>query len=166
MPRGELRRRDRQMEPPEAEGFLQEATVGRMGTVDRDGFPYVVPLNYAYEAASRTIFIHCATSGHLLDNLAYSPLACFEVDEATEIIATGPGACDVSQVYASVICFGRAGVLNEPADRERALRLLVHKYVDQRMPERRYDPELKTASTTTVIAMKVDRMTGKRRQPV
>ncbi|MCL4370600.1 MAG: pyridoxamine 5'-phosphate oxidase family protein [Chloroflexi bacterium] len=166
MARGELRRRDRELDTLETERLLVEARVGRVGTTDREGVPYVVPMNYVYDAASRTIFLHCAASGHLLDNLAFSSLACFEVDDPGEIIATGPDGCSTSQVYRSAICFGRARVVDGQQDREMALRLFVRKYVDQGMPERRYDPTLNTLASTAVIAMQVERMTGKRRPAV
>jgi nitroimidazol reductase NimA-like FMN-containing flavoprotein (pyridoxamine 5'-phosphate oxidase superfamily) len=152
------------MDPEEVEQLLIEAQVGRVGTVDREGVPYVVPLNYVYDAPSRTVFLHCAASGHLLDNLTFSPLACFEVDEPGEIIATGPDGCSTSQVYRSVIAFGRASAVHGREEKEQALRLLVRKYVDGFMPARRYDPALPTIESTTVIAFRLEQVTGKRRQ--
>ncbi len=152
------------MNAREAEECLARATVGRMGTSGPGGLPYVVPLNFVFDAPSRTIFLHCATSGHLLDNLAYNPQACFEVDEPGELIAPNPRGCDTSQVYKSTICFGTARVVTEPQAKERALRLFLRKYVDQLMPGRSYDPELTTARATTVIALQVELMTGKRRR--
>ncbi len=163
MAAGELRRKDREMSAVDTEECLAKAQVGRVGTVGPEGMPYVVPMNFAYDAANRTIFLHCATSGHLLDNLAVSPLACFEVDEPGEVIATGPDACSTSQIYRSAICFGRARIVDHGQEKERALNLLVHKYVDQLMPDRSYNPGLATLDATTVIVLSVERITGKQR---
>ncbi len=163
MPAGELRRKDRESSPVDTQGCLERALVGRVGTVSPDGEPYVVPMNFVFDSTSNRVFLHCATTGHLLDNLAANPRACFEVDEAGELLATGPSTCDTSQAYQSVICFGRAHVLTGNREREEALRLFVKKYVDRMMPHRKYDPAMKTLDATTVIAIEVERMTGKRR---
>ena len=163
MPPGKMRRTDREMCQAESEELLARALVGRIGTVGPEGMPYVLPMSFAYDPARRTVFLHHATRGHLLENLAHSPSACFEVDEAGDIIATGPRACDTSQAYRSVICFGRARTITDESEKEGALRLLVRKYVDGLTPERDYDRHLTGVDTTTVIALQVEVMTGKRR---
>lgn len=161
-----MRRKDREMSPPQAEELLSRALVGRIGTVGPDGMPYVTPMNFVYDPTGRAIFFHCATTGHLLDNLAGNPSACFEADEPGDVIATGPGACDTSHAYRSVICFGRASVLSGEQERERALEMFVNKYVRRLMPDRKYEPEMPASemAQTEVIAMEVERMTGKERQ--
>ena len=143
--------------------LLGRALVGRIATVGPDGFPYITPMNFVYDSGDQTIFLHCATTGHLLDNLAHSPRACFEIDEPEEIIATGPTACDTSHAYRSVICFGEAQAIPNESARSRALELFVDKYVNRLMPERRYDREMTMAQETEVIAFQVSTMTGKRR---
>ncbi len=152
------------MASEDCEALLDRALVGRVGTCGPGGVPYVVPMSFAYDAASRTVFLHCATSGHLLRNLAANPLACFEVDEAGDVIATGRYGCDTSQVYSSVICFGRARVLEATDQKRAALGALVKKYVDGLMPDRAYDPELVTIDATAAIALRVETMTGKQRR--
>ncbi len=163
MPLGKMRRTDRQMSQAESEEFLAQALVGRIGTVGPEGMPYVLPMSFAYDPTCRTVFLHHATHGHLLENLAHSSSACFEVDEAGDIIATGRRACDTGQVYRSVICFGRARILADEREKEGALRLLVRKYIDNLTPDRDYDRRLAGVDGTTVIALQVEVMTGKRR---
>jgi uncharacterized protein len=160
-----MRRSDREMSVADSERLLGRALVGRIGTAGPDGMPYVTPMNFVYDAPNRALFLHCATSGHLLDNLRQSPLACFEVDEPGDVVATGPAACDTSHAYESVICFGRATVVPGDQERARALDLFVDKYVRRLMPEREYDPEMPPAEMdrTEVIVVQVERMTGKRR---
>jgi nitroimidazol reductase NimA-like FMN-containing flavoprotein (pyridoxamine 5'-phosphate oxidase superfamily) len=152
------------MAPNDAEALLDRALVGRLGTVGADGAPYVVPMNFVYDAPSRTVFLHCATSGHLLDNLAAETRACFEVDEPGPIIAAGEYGCDTSQVYSSVICFGRAAVLSADPEKRSALELFVQKYVDRLAPDRKYDPEMTTYDATVAIAIQVETMTAKERK--
>lgn len=163
MPLGELRKRNREMGEGESLSLLARALVGRLGTAGPEGMPYVVPMNFVYDPRRRTVFLHCAQGGHRLENLAGNPLACFEVDEYGPLVATGPNPCNTAQLYSSVICFGRAAIVTEEDERLRALRLLVQKYVDQLMPERRYEPEMPGAPATVVVALKVETMTGKQR---
>lgn len=163
MPQGELRRRDREMSPAETEECLTRALVGRIGTVGPEGMPYVLPMNFYYDTARRTLFLHHGTRGHLLENLAHNPSACFEVDEPGPIVAAGPRGCDTGQVYSSVLCFGRARIVEDRSEKEEALDLLVRKYVAGLTPEREYDPGLTLVDATTVIALKVEVMTGKKR---
>ncbi len=165
MPLGELRRKDRVMSRKESEDCLAGTLVGRLGTADPEGMPYVVPMNFVYEPEGQTIFLHCARWGHRLENLAGNPLACFEVDEPGPLVPSGPYPCNTTQIYKSVICFGRASIVTDPAERDRALRMFVRKYVDRLTPGREYDPALPSAGSTVVIAFRIDRMTGKQRRP-
>ncbi len=160
----ELRRQDRAMAIEECTRLLDRALVGRIATTDEDGAPYVVPMNFVYVPLDRTIFLHCASSGHLLDNLAADRRACFEVDEPGEVIATGGYACDTSHLYKSVICFGTARVIEDGPEKHQALDLFVQKYVDRLMPDREYEPEMVTIDTTVAISIEVERMTGKQRR--
>jgi uncharacterized protein len=161
-----MRRKDREMSSIQSEQLLSRALVGRVGTAGPDGMPYVTPMNFVYDDPGRAIFFHCATAGHMLDNLNQNPQVCFEVDEAGDVVATGTAACDTSQIYHSVICFGHATVLSSEQERAIALEMFVEKYVRRLMPDREYDPEMSASeiSQTEVIMMRVDRMTGKQRQ--
>ena len=166
MPVGDMRRKDREMSADQSEQLLTRALVGRLGTSGPDGTPYVTPMNFVYDAAGRTIYFHCATAGHMLENLTQNPRACFQTDEPGEVLATGPAACDTSHAYRSVICFGHATVVAGEQERSRVLDMFVDKYVRQLMPDREFDPEMPPSEMdrTEVIVMRVERMTGKQRQ--
>jgi uncharacterized protein len=166
MPAGELRRKDRETSQVDTHSCLDRAMVCRVGTVGPGGEPYVVPMNFVFDPSANRVYLHCATTGHLLDNLASNPRACFEVDEVGDLLATGPSGCDTSQAYQSVICFGRARIVEDAPERETALRLFINKYVDRMMQGRSYDPTMKTLEATAVIAIEVERTTGKRRPAV
>ena len=161
---GKLRRSDRAMSDEDGEALLHRALVGRIGTVDADGRPYIVPLNYVFEGQPRRIHLHLAKQpGHLASNLEFSPRVCFEVDEPGPLIATGETACETSQAYESVVCFGRAHVVTDERERTRLATLLVRKYVDERMPGRSYKPALALLSIVDFVTMEIEVMTGKRR---
>lgn len=161
---GKLRRSDRAMSEGDSEALLQRALVGRIGTVDAEGRPYVVPLNYVFEGQPRRIHLHLAKQpGHLASNLEFSPRICFEVDEPGPLIATGETACETSHACESVICFGRAHTVTDERERTRVARLLVRKYVDGQMPGRSYKPQLALLSIAAFVTLDIDVMTGKRR---
>jgi uncharacterized protein len=166
VPAGDMRRIDREMSADQSEQLLNRALVGRVGTAGPDGIPYVTPMNFVYDAPGRVLFFHCATTGHMLDNLSQNPRACFEVDEPGDVVATGPAACDTSHTYRSVICFGHATVVAGEHERARVLEMFVEKYIRRLMPGREFDPEMPPSEMdrTEVIAMRVDRMTGKLRE--
>jgi len=151
------------MDPAECEEMLSRALVGRVGTVGSGGMPYILPMNFFYDASSRTVILHHTTTGHLLDNLAQSASACFEVDELGAVVASGTRACDTGQLYRSVVCFGWARVAEDEVEKRDALHALVRKYIDELTPDREYNPELVGVEKITVIALKVEVMTGKKR---
>lgn len=164
MATGKLRRPDRAMAEGDSEALLRRALVGRIGTVDPEGTPYVVPLNYVFEGRPRRIHLHLARQpGHLALNLEFSSKVCFEVDEPGPLIATGDTACDTSQAYESVVCFGRAHMVTDERERRRVARLFVRKYVDGQMPGRSYDPGLPLLSIVEFVTVEIEVMTGKRR---
>jgi nitroimidazol reductase NimA-like FMN-containing flavoprotein (pyridoxamine 5'-phosphate oxidase superfamily) len=164
---GRLRRSDRAMPEGDSVALLRRALVGRIGTVDADGTPYVVPLNFVCEHAARRIHLHFSKQpGHLASNLKFSSKVCFEVDEPGSLIATGETGCETSHVYESVICFGQAQVVSDERERERIARLFLRKYVDQHMPGRSYKLELAPLSIVDFATVGVAVMTGTRRPPL
>jgi nitroimidazol reductase NimA-like FMN-containing flavoprotein (pyridoxamine 5'-phosphate oxidase superfamily) len=160
---GKLRRSDRTMSAQDSVALLQRALVGRVATIDAEGTPYVVPLNFVYEHRGRRIHLHLARQrGHLASNLEFSSKVCFEVDEPGPLVATGDAGCNTDQVYESVVCFGRAKVIDDEREKERIARLFVRKYVDGHMPGRSYDPGLVWLGAVEFVTVKIGVVTGKR----
>jgi hypothetical protein len=154
------------MSEQDSVSLLQRALVGRLGTVDADGTPYVVPLNFVYEHEGRRIHLHRGRQpGHLASNLEFSPKVCFEVDEPGPLFATGDAGCDSDQAYESVICFGRAAIVADEAEKERIAKLFFRKYIDENMPGREYDPELVWLAVVEFVTVEATVVTGKRCSP-
>jgi len=160
---GKLRRSDRAMSDEDSVALLERALVGRIGTVDAEGTPYVVPLNFVYEHRGRRIHLHRAKQpGHLASNLEASSKVCFEVDEPGPLVATGDAGCDTDQVYESVVCFGRAEVISDERERERIARLFLRKYIDDHMPGRAYERGLVLLAAVDFVTVEIEVVTGKR----
>lgn len=154
------------MSDEDSEALLHRALVGRIGTSDAAGTPYVVPLNFVFEGQPRRIHLHLAKQpGHLASNLKFSPKVCFEVDEAGPLIATGETACETGHAYESTVSFGRAHMLTDERERRRVASLFVRKYVDRHMPSRSYKPGLPLFSIVDFMTVEIEVMTGKRRAP-
>jgi len=160
---GKLRRPDRAMSEEESTTLLERALVGRVGTVDADGAPYVVPMNFVYEHEARQVQLHLAKyPGHLASNLEFSPKVCFEVDEPGSLFATGDAGCDTGQAYESVVCFGRAEVVSDEGERARIAGLFFRKYIDDHMPGRTYEPGWVWLSAVGFVTIHIGVLTGKR----
>lgn len=104
-----LRRADRAMTRDETEALLGRERVASLATVGTDGWPYVIPVNYAY--AGGEFIIHSAPDGHKVDNIRTGGRVCLCVSEVLEMVE-GERACDYSVKYRSVVAFGRARVLD------------------------------------------------------
>ncbi|MFN7948074.1 MAG: pyridoxamine 5'-phosphate oxidase family protein [Blastocatellia bacterium] len=76
----------------EARDLLREQRLGRLGCCDDDGVPYVIPVNYLFDAEQ--IFIH-SLPGRKISLMRRHPQVCLQVDDIQDeynwrsVIATG-----------------------------------------------------------------------------
>jgi nitroimidazol reductase NimA-like FMN-containing flavoprotein (pyridoxamine 5'-phosphate oxidase superfamily) len=108
----------------EIEDILDRALVGRLGTVV-EGVPYVVPLHFVHQ--DNKILFHSGLSGKKLSAFQNQEQVCFEVDELEEVVAN-EHACLFTSHYQSVILWGTARMVNDPAAKQAGLNRLVEKY--------------------------------------
>ena len=66
----EIRRKEKKLSDEETIEILKTGEEGVLATTGKDNYPYAVPLNYAYH--NNSIYFHCATSGHKIDNINYN----------------------------------------------------------------------------------------------
>jgi nitroimidazol reductase NimA-like FMN-containing flavoprotein (pyridoxamine 5'-phosphate oxidase superfamily) len=137
--------------------LLNSAPVGRLGTVGRDGWPMVKPLNFAYHEGR--IYFHCAREGEKLDDIRRESRVCFEADLPIAYVKGGPdSACQATYLYRSVIVRGRATIVEERGERLLALDALMRKY----QPQGGYGsyPEEKL-ELTCIVRVEVEDLSGK-----
>lgn len=140
----------------EVEEALREAAVGRLGTCS-GGRPYVVPLSFVYHEGK--IYFHGAANGKKMTDIALNLRVCFEVDESELMPAEDP--CSFNFRYRSVIANGTARVIEDPAERLAALRLLVEKYAPGRggtLTEER----VRDSAGLAVVEIAIEEMVGKK----
>lgn len=139
------------------ERWLHEAVVGRLATVDEDGYPVIKPVNFVYHDGS--IYFHGASAGEKLDDIARCDRVGFEVDHVIAVTPPPERGCQTHCLYRSVIIRGRARVLvaaEDAATKRRALELLIAKHSDASaaMSEA-------AIQETAVVEIRVEHMTGK-----
>ncbi|MGZ6202369.1 MAG: pyridoxamine 5'-phosphate oxidase family protein [Thermodesulfobacteriota bacterium] len=137
----------------EMERLLCEEKIGYLGLA-LNGKPYVVPLNYHY--AGGKIWIHCGFKGKKLDYLKRNPQACFVVArQAGWVREHGDGnPCHVDSD--SVICYGKARVLDDMGEREIALNAFNRRFLPEATdiaPER--------VKNCCVVEIAISEMTGR-----
>jgi hypothetical protein len=138
------------------EGLLAQCAVGRLGTVGREGYPMVKPLNFVYHEGR--IYFHSAREGEKIEDIKRDGRVCFEVDLPLAFVRAEGSPCKADYRYQSVICTGRARLVEDPEEKLRAFTALMEKY----QPEGGYGdfPEERVA-LTAVIRIDVLTMTGK-----
>lgn len=150
-----LRRIDRALSAADTEQLLLQGEYGVLSTVDAQGQPYATPLSYAFRDGS--IYVHCALSGHKLDNLATNPRVCFCVVGRTELLPA-----EFATRYESVLAFGTASEITGE-ERLNALRWLLEKYSPDFLAEGEIYIEQQQAATR-VIKINIDQLSGKARR--
>jgi len=149
-----MRKANRAISDPSAiRTIMEEALVCRIGLCD-EGMPYVVPMNFGL--GENCLFLHCANEGRKLDILRRNDRVCFEMDLLREI-KQGPEACGWSARYESVIGFGKAIFVDDPAEKRFALDRIMRHYGANGTCA--YPNDI--LAKTTVIRVEIESLTGK-----
>jgi len=148
-----LRRSDKKIETDEAIKLLAACEYGVLSTVDSDGQPYGVPLNYVYK--DNCIYFHCALKGHKLDNIAANPRVSFCATGDTKLQPS-----EFSTDYVSAVAFGVASEVQGP-ERYNALIWILEKYSPAFMEKGKTFIE-KHDNATKVVKIEIEHISGKR----
>ncbi len=160
--RGEMIRARRKMSDQDAREFLKSHKIAHVGTVDANGWPYVVPLAYIY-LGDDVFWIHTgAHQGHFLANLEHSPRVCVTVSEIGSLETNGPYLCDGAQLYGSVVLFGETTILRDDDKiKNWFFDELRKKYVPAEASAQ-LRPEYPDIDKIIVYRIAIEKMTGKR----
>lgn len=117
--------------------FLNEQDTGRVCSIDKDGYPQIIPMNFVY--AGDAIYMHSHTKGEKLENMKKNNKVGFEVDKSVEFLPsyfTHPtDASQADTLYISVVIKGTAVLVSDKNEKTLALNALMKKY----QPEGRYE---------------------------
>ena len=158
MKKGITRREREVTDINEILGILDRAKVAHIGMVD-DGKPYVVPMNYGYTMidGKLSLYFHGATVGRKLDILKVNSDVFVEID--TDIVPfEGASACQHGVCYSSVMCEGKATVIEDVDGKIDGLKKLM-----KTQTGKDFEFNDKMVAGVTVIRVDVDEFTAKKR---
>lgn len=142
--------------------FLNQQETGRVSSIDKDGFPQIIPMNFVY--ANDAIYMHSHPKGEKLDNISKNPKVGFEVDQSLEFLPsyfTSPtDASQADTLYISVVIKGKASLVSDPKEKTMALNELMKKY----QPEGGYEkltPDMGVVEEVAIIKVVPATMRGK-----
>lgn len=140
-------------DPKTLEAILKKATIIRLAMVD-NGMPYLLPFNFGY--SENCIYIHSAPAGKKIEVLCQNPQVCFEVEDETATVE-GDIACRWSQMYRSVVGYGKVEMVTGFEEKQKALDIIMQQHGAPANME--FDP--KEVEFIVVLKLKIDSMTGK-----
>jgi len=136
--------------------ILDQSQVGRMATVNREGFPVIKPVNYLYRDGK--IFLHSSRKGEKISDIRRGSPVCFEVDQPIAYVPAKGPACKASYYYRSVLIKGKGTLVNSRKKKMEILERLMEKY----QPESGYEGIAEEIlDKTAVIEISIEELTAK-----
>ena len=118
--------------------FLSSQQTGRIASIDEDGYPQIIPMNFVF--ISDVIYMHSHVRGEKLDNIRRNQKVGFEVDKNLEFLPSyfsdPTDASLADTLYISVVIKGNASIVSDKEEKTTALNGLMKKY----QPEGGYEP--------------------------
>lgn len=149
--------------------LLNTCHVGRLGTIGKDKYPMVKPLNFAYnlplppfskggQGGLGKIYFHTAKEGEKIEDIKRDNRVCFEVDMPIAFVKAKNQPCEADYLYRSVIIKGRAYIVEDREEKVFALKCLMEKY----QPEGDYgDFPKEKLQITGIVRVDIEEMVGK-----
>ncbi len=110
-----MRRCERQLSIDEAIEILSKVDYGVLSVIGDNGYPYGVPVNYAY-VDGKLYFHSTSQDSHKLDAIRQNNKVCFTVVSKHDILLE-----KLSTNYESVVLFGTARIIDEPSEKAQAI---------------------------------------------
>ena len=134
--------------------ILERGTSGVLALAGDGGWPYAVPLSYAFDGEK--LYFHCAREGHKLDAIRREARASFCVVDRDEVVPE-----EYTTYFRSVIAFGRVRVLEDEAQKRAAIELLARRYFPQDSAENRRRAIGREWAGLCMLEMDIEHMSGK-----
>ena len=142
--------------------FLNEEHVGRISSIDKNGFPQTIPMNFVF--LNDSIYIHSHVKGEKLDNISRNNKVGFEADRELEFLPSyfeDPNDASLADtLYISVVIKGIGSFVTDRKEKTLALNGLMEKY----QPEGQYEPiksDMQVLDIVTVIKITPQTIHGK-----
>jgi len=142
--------------------FLSSQQTGRISSIDENGYPQIIPMNFVY--IDDVIYMHSHVRGEKLDNIRRNQKVGFEVDKNLEFLPSyfsdPTDASLADTLYISVVIKGNASIVSDKEEKTTALNGLMKKY----QPEGGYEPikpEMDVLDEVVVIKIVPKSLRGK-----
>jgi nitroimidazol reductase NimA-like FMN-containing flavoprotein (pyridoxamine 5'-phosphate oxidase superfamily) len=142
--------------------FLNQQETGRICSIDKDGYPQIIPMNFVF--VNDVVYMHSHTKGEKLENIKQNNKVGFEVDQSLEFLPsyfTHPtDASQADTLYISVVIKGTGIIVNDRKEKTLALNSLMKKY----QPEGGYESissEMEVVDEVAIIKVVPTTMRGK-----
>ena len=142
--------------------FLSEESTGRISSIDKEGFPQIIPMNFVF--LDNSVYMHSHIRGEKIENIKHNSKVGFEVDRNLEFLPSyfsDPDDASLADtLYISVVIKGEAILVEDKKEKVLALNGLMKKY----QPEGRYIPmreDMDVLDATAVIKVTPKEMNGK-----
>lgn len=110
------------------EQVIQSCSICSVGVVDKDGLPYVVPMNFGYKDG--IIYLHSGNDGGVVETLLENPNICITFCTDMELAYHHKEvACSYRLKAMSVICRGKVVFLEDTEQKIEGMNTLMKQYV-------------------------------------
>ena len=142
--------------------FLNSESTGRIASIDNNGFPQIIPMNFVF--LNDMIYMHSHIRGEKLENITRDEKVGFEVDRNLEFLPSyfsdPKDASLADTLYISVVIKGKGTIVRDNDEKTLALNELMIKY----QPEGGYEPinpQMDVLNEVAVIKIVPDSIKGK-----
>ena len=142
--------------------FLNSESTGRIASIDSNGFPQIIPMNFVF--INDLIYMHSHIRGEKLENIKRNNKVGFEVDRSLEFLPSyffdPTDASLADTLYISVVIKGVSEIVEDKEEKTLALNELMKKY----QPEGGYEPitpKMEVLNEVAVIKIIPNTMRGK-----
>lgn len=126
--------------------FLDEERVGRVASIDEQGYPQIIPMNFVYvkndlidtQSDNKNIgavYMHSHPIGEKIENIKRNSRVGFEVDSYVCFLPSyyfhPTDASQADTLYISVVIKGNAVIVQDPDEKANALNALMKKYQNE-----------------------------------
>lgn len=123
--------------------FLNEEKVGRVASIDVQGYPQIIPMNFVYVKKDSVdtqtgnnnigaIYMHSHPFGEKIENIKRNSKVGFELDSYICFLPSyyfhPTDASQADTLYISVVIKGNASIVQDSVEKARALNALMKKY--------------------------------------
>jgi nitroimidazol reductase NimA-like FMN-containing flavoprotein (pyridoxamine 5'-phosphate oxidase superfamily) len=113
------------------EEIISKSTICYAGMIDKQGMPYVIPMNFGYK--DDIIYLHSAQKGGSIEALEINPNVCITFcTESTLTCQNKEVACSYRMKGSSVICRGKVFFEENVDEKVKALDIIMDHYTTRK----------------------------------